>query len=136
MTRVLRKQLIETAQAMNASGLNQGTAGNLSVRCDEGMLITPSGMEYANLAVDDIVASAIDPREGEYLDALRRILSTEALSVGNIMSGVPVRLPATATLKEACETMAEHDVRRVLVDQGRELIGVVTAMDIIRHLAC
>ena len=55
MTAALRQQLIETALAMNASGLNQGTAGNLSVRCDEGMLITPSGMDYAGLNKDDIV---------------------------------------------------------------------------------
>lgn len=55
MTQELRRQLIETAQAMNASGLNQGTAGNLSVRCDDGMLITPSGMDYAGLHDDDIV---------------------------------------------------------------------------------
>ena len=55
MSVVLRKQLISTAQAMNASGLNQGTAGNLSVRCDDGMLITPSGMDYDGLLTDDIV---------------------------------------------------------------------------------
>jgi len=55
VTTALRQQLIETAQAMNASGLNQGTSGNLSVRCDEGFLITPSGMDYAGLIDDDIV---------------------------------------------------------------------------------
>jgi len=55
VTTALRQQLIETAQAMNASGLNQGTSGNLSVRCDDGMLITPSGMDYAGLTDDDIV---------------------------------------------------------------------------------
>lgn len=55
MTNILRQQLIDTALAMNASGLNQGTAGNLSVRCDQGMLITPSGMDYAGLSPDDIV---------------------------------------------------------------------------------
>lgn len=55
MTKVLRRQLIDTALAMNASGLNQGTSGNLSVRCDEGFLITPSGMDYAALSAADIV---------------------------------------------------------------------------------
>ena len=55
MTDALREQLIETAMAMNASGLNQGTSGNLSIRCEEGMLITPSGMDYAGLSLDDIV---------------------------------------------------------------------------------
>jgi L-fuculose-phosphate aldolase len=53
MSLILREQLI--AIAMNTSGLNQGTSGNLSVRTDQGMLITPSGMDYASLAPDDIV---------------------------------------------------------------------------------
>ena len=55
MTTELREQLIDTAVAMNASGLNQGTSGNLSVRSEEGMLITPSGMDYKGLTPDDIV---------------------------------------------------------------------------------
>ena len=55
MTEILRRQLIDTALAMNASGLNQGASGNLSVRCEQGMLITPSGMDYAGLSLDDIV---------------------------------------------------------------------------------
>ena len=55
MSRELRQQLIDTAQEMNRSGINQGTSGNLSVRCGEGMLITPSGMPYSKLTVADIV---------------------------------------------------------------------------------
>jgi L-fuculose-phosphate aldolase len=55
MTSGLRHQLIETANAMNVSGINRGTSGNLSVRTAEGMLITPSGMDYARLTADDIV---------------------------------------------------------------------------------
>lgn len=55
MTATLRQQLIDTALAMNASGINQGSSGNLSARCENGMLITPSGMDYAGLSLDDIV---------------------------------------------------------------------------------
>jgi len=55
MSRESRTQLIETALAMNASGLNQGASGNLSVRHENGMLITPSGMDYGSLTADDIV---------------------------------------------------------------------------------
>ena len=55
MTTELRQQLIDTALAMNASGLNQGTSGNLSARCEDGFLITPSGMDYAGLSTNDIV---------------------------------------------------------------------------------
>ena len=50
-----RRRLIDTAVEMNRSGINQGTAGNLSVRQDGGMLITPSGMTYAALEPGDIV---------------------------------------------------------------------------------
>ena len=55
MTAALREQLRETALEMNASGLNQGTSGNISVRCDDGMLITPSGVEYSALTPEDMV---------------------------------------------------------------------------------
>lgn len=55
MTQQLRRELITTALEMNRSGLNRGTSGNLSVRSGEGMLITPSGLPYDQLAADDIV---------------------------------------------------------------------------------
>lgn len=60
MTESLRQQLIDTAIAMNASGLNQGTSGNLSARCEDGFLITPSGMDYAGLSQSDIVRIDLD----------------------------------------------------------------------------
>jgi L-fuculose-phosphate aldolase len=50
-----RNELIATARAMNASGLNRGTSGNLSLRDGDGMLITPSGVPYEELGPDDIV---------------------------------------------------------------------------------
>lgn len=55
MNNNLRNELIETAMAMNASGINSGTAGNLSIRSNDGMLITPSGMRYEELSPRDIV---------------------------------------------------------------------------------
>jgi len=51
----LREQLVVTARAMNASGLNRGTAGNVSARWKTGMLITPSGVAYADMTVEDLV---------------------------------------------------------------------------------
>ena len=59
----LREQLIETAIAMNACGINRGTSGNLSVRMDGGFLITPSAMGYSELVPEDIVAMNL---EGEW----------------------------------------------------------------------
>lgn len=52
----LRGALIATARRMNALGLNQGTAGNLSVRVPGGLLITPSGLPYDETKPADIVA--------------------------------------------------------------------------------
>lgn len=55
-----RQELIATAIAMNASGINVGTTGNLSLRTNEGMLITPSRIPYADLQSQDIVPVNMD----------------------------------------------------------------------------
>jgi L-fuculose-phosphate aldolase len=55
-----RIRLIEAAQAMNRSGINQGTSGNLSLRTGTGMLITPSGLDYDRLQADEIVYLPLD----------------------------------------------------------------------------
>lgn len=42
----LRRDLIDKCRFMNASGLNQGTSGNISARFEDRMLITPSATPY------------------------------------------------------------------------------------------
>jgi L-fuculose-phosphate aldolase len=56
----LREELLATARAMSAAGLNTGTAGNVSVRMAGGMLITPSGMPSEACCVEDMVFVAKD----------------------------------------------------------------------------
>lgn len=51
----LREEMVAICQRMNASGINQGTAGNVSVRTRDGFLITPSSMPYDKMTADDIV---------------------------------------------------------------------------------
>ncbi len=51
----LAKQIIETCLKMKEDGVNQGTAGNISIRYKDGMLITPSGMPYEIMTPSDIV---------------------------------------------------------------------------------
>lgn len=55
----LRRTLIDAALAMNGLGLNQGTSGNLSVRLDHGLLITPSARKYTHCSPVDMVE--VDP---------------------------------------------------------------------------
>lgn len=51
----LSREIIETCLEMTSLGLNQGTAGNVSARFENGMLITPSGIPYERLTEKMIV---------------------------------------------------------------------------------
>lgn len=55
-----RREVLETARRMSAMGLSPGRSGNVSRRWQDGMLITPSGMPYDEIAEEDIVAVAAD----------------------------------------------------------------------------
>ena len=56
----LRQEIIDNCLKMNAAGINQGTSGNLSIRSGDGLLITPSGVPYEQLAPEDIVYMQMD----------------------------------------------------------------------------
>jgi L-fuculose-phosphate aldolase len=51
----IKVAVLECARAMNASGINRGTSGNVSVRTDHGFMITPTGMDYDKVSADDMV---------------------------------------------------------------------------------
>ncbi|HUO54445.1 MAG TPA: class II aldolase/adducin family protein [Rhodoblastus sp.] len=50
-----RVAIVSACRAMNAKDFNQGAAGNISARLDEAMLITPSGVDYDELAPEMII---------------------------------------------------------------------------------
>lgn len=56
----LRAEMVNICRRMNSSGINQGTAGNLSVRLAKGFLITPSGLPYDTMTPQDIVEMDFD----------------------------------------------------------------------------
>lgn len=51
-----RKDIIAACLEMNASGLNQGTSGNISVRHGDRMLVTPSAVPYRKMTPDMIAS--------------------------------------------------------------------------------
>lgn len=55
-----RAAMIAVCLAMNEQGINQGTAGNVSVRVDGAMLITPSGIPYGDMTPDMMVRVPLD----------------------------------------------------------------------------
>lgn len=65
----LRQTVLDTARAMSRSGLSPGRSGNVSARIGEGMLITPSGMAYDEIAAADIVRVGMD---GSVADGQRK----------------------------------------------------------------
>jgi L-fuculose-phosphate aldolase len=50
-----RQSVVEACRSMVSLGVNQGTAGNISVRWRGGLLITPSGLPYDEMSAADIV---------------------------------------------------------------------------------
>ncbi len=56
----LRRDMVATCRRMNASGINQGTAGNISVRNAGGLLITPTSLPYDQMEPEDLVQMAFD----------------------------------------------------------------------------
>jgi L-fuculose-phosphate aldolase len=56
----VRQAIIRACLKMNATGINQGTAGNISVRWKDGLLITPSGLPYDETTSGDIVFMNMD----------------------------------------------------------------------------
>jgi L-fuculose-phosphate aldolase len=61
-----RAALLDTARRLDDEGLNHNATGNLSVRIERGILVTPSGIPAPALAAEDCVALSDD---GTPLDA-------------------------------------------------------------------
>ena len=67
----------------------------------------------------DVVAAGKDP---------------ESVKVGELGDGKPVTIGADDSIEEALQTMSQHQVRRLPVIDGHELIGIVSQADIARNL--
>jgi L-fuculose-phosphate aldolase len=63
-----RREMVATCCRMNDSGINQGTAGNLSIRNPMGFLITPTSLPYDRMQPEDLVQMSFD---GTYEGARR-----------------------------------------------------------------
>ena len=59
-----RQSIIDACRDMNRLGINQGTSGNISLRHQDGMLITPTGTPYETMQPDDIVFMKLDGAPG------------------------------------------------------------------------
>ena len=103
----LRQSIIDSCLEMNATGLNQGTSGNISVRFGDRMLITPSAVPYTQMTPDLIAALPLD--HGEAWEGPRKpssewrfhldILNARP-EIGAVVHAHPTYCTALAMLRE------------------------------------
>lgn len=72
-----RRDIVAACLWINSSGLNPGTAGNISVRHGDSMLISPSGVPYEQLEPEDIVAMTLTGEYGSYVASGTNVPSSE-----------------------------------------------------------
>ena len=64
--RTLCQQVIDTCRQLQSRGLNQGTSGNVSVRCaagaEAGFFLTPTSLPYDGMVPEDLVHVTLDGR--------------------------------------------------------------------------
>jgi L-fuculose-phosphate aldolase len=103
----LRREVIETALEMERIGINQGTSGNISARWRDGLLITPSGVPYADLKTQDIVWLPLDVSDDA--DVFRQSRpSTEWRFHRDILCSRPEINAVVHTHSNAATAMAIH----------------------------
>lgn len=72
-----RAAIVEACRRLEATGLVQGTSGNVSLRRGRRMLITPSGVPYDRLAPGRIVAVELEGEELRFRARGRDVPSSE-----------------------------------------------------------
>jgi L-fuculose-phosphate aldolase len=55
-----RQSIVDACREMNRLGINQGTSGNISLRHQDGMLITPTSQPYDAMKAEDTVFMKLD----------------------------------------------------------------------------
>jgi L-fuculose-phosphate aldolase len=55
-----RQSILDACLRMNALGINQGTSGNISVRHEAGLLVTPTSVPYEAMRPEQIVYVGLD----------------------------------------------------------------------------
>ena len=100
----LRRQIVESARAMNALGINQGTSGNISARMGDTMLITPSATPYDAMLPEQVAAMPLDGERGAWTGPLKP--STEWRFHLDILRGRPDAGAVVHAHATYCTTLA------------------------------
>ena len=100
----LRREIIESARAMNAMGISQGTSGNISARMGDTMLITPSATPYDDMRPEQVAAMPLRGERGKWTGPLKP--STEWRFHLDILQGRPDAGAVVHSHPTFCTTLA------------------------------
>ena len=68
-------------------------------------------------------------------DLGQRFVEERAISVRDVMTPVVHQVPASASVAEAARIMIEQHIHRLVVTQGKQPVGIITSMDLLRVVA-
>ncbi|HUQ79088.1 MAG TPA: class II aldolase/adducin family protein [Patescibacteria group bacterium] len=125
----VRTEIVRVARLVRERGLAIGTSGNVAARLADGRIaITPSTMDYDEMATDDIVIVGPDgsPSEGRHQPSSELRIHLEVFAARPDVRGiVHTHSPfATAWSTTRRALPAVHYVIATLVAPGRDSIGV------------
>ena len=68
-------------------------------------------------------------------DAGERYVEERAVTVRDVMTPVIHQVPVTASVAEAARIMVDQHIHRLVVTQGKEPVGIITSMDVLKMVA-
>jgi predicted transcriptional regulator len=77
----------------------------------------------------DIAADVMLEDPGE------RYVEERAVTVRDVMTPVIHQVPVTASVAEAARIMFDQHIHRLVVTQGKEPVGIITSMDVLKLVA-
>jgi predicted transcriptional regulator len=65
----------------------------------------------------------------------QRYVEARAATVRDVMTPAIHQVPVNAPVAEAARLMVEHHIHRLVVTQGKEPVGIITSMDLLKIVA-
>lgn len=92
--------------------------------CEQGLDLAPRDEEFYASVTDRVLA----PEEAR---AFRESVDSQAM-VSDIMTPVAFEVSANTSLLQVAEAMVRGKIHRVLVTEDEKLLGIITALDLLR----
>ncbi|MBS3119222.1 CBS domain-containing protein [Candidatus Woesearchaeota archaeon] len=109
--------------------------------------LVQSGLSVADAAVlmdQKVIGSVLVEERGEIIgivserDILRKVvakgLNASRMRIKDIMSSPVITIDAETELQDASEVMRENKIRRLIITEGGNVVGIITARDVAENI--